>query len=194
MSKFCLNCGAEIADNVKFCTSCGKEVLDAGNVEPSVSMESDSTFGLGDAPEAPVTSFEKITDAEEIAPEPIPSMDSSTTQSEGTYSQSFTQSAQTFAEQPKDKPVLAIVSLVTGILSLICCCCCTYLGIALSIAAVVCGIIVLVQHMEGKGMAIAGICCGGVGFVLIVICMVMGAAIGSTEAIQDIIEEIERSL
>lgn len=198
MSKFCLNCGAEIPDSVKFCTSCGKEVQDASAVEAANTIVTEDNFGLGDAPVAPEpVILEKVTDAEEIAPEPIPVMDDVNNSNAGAYSEQNTYSGNYGAPQaaePAASKTLAIVSLVCGILSILCCCCCTYLGIALSIAAIACGVIVLVKNMEGRGMAIAGIACGGVGFVVLIIAMIAGAAMGSLANYEDIIEQIQDSL
>jgi hypothetical protein len=74
---------------------------------------------------------------------------------------------------------LAIVSLVTGILSLPGAFCCMLVGIPLSLTAVVTGIISIVgmgnkPELEGKGLAIGGIACGAVGVVLLVVALVIG--------------------
>ncbi len=68
---------------------------------------------------------------------------------------------------------LAIVSLITGLLSMPLCCCWTIgLPFPLAIAAVVCGIIAIgkvksnPQVFSGTGLAIAGIICGGMGLVM----------------------------
>lgn len=65
--------------------------------------------------------------------------------------------------------VLAIISLVCGILSLLCCCIIP-VELVLSVAAVVCGIIALSKGSSSRGLAIAGIACGGVG-VFFAMCM-----------------------
>lgn len=70
---------------------------------------------------------------------------------------------------------LAIASLVTGILAIVPGCCCGLLGIPLAIAAVITGIIGMQKingdpaQFKGKGLAIAGLACGGVGLVLEII-------------------------
>jgi Domain of unknown function (DUF4190) len=69
---------------------------------------------------------------------------------------------------------LATVSLVTGIVSIVMSCCCFFLALPLSIAAIVCGIIALGKinksqgTIGGRGLAIAGIACGGVGALLFI--------------------------
>lgn len=70
---------------------------------------------------------------------------------------------------------LAIASLVTGILAIVPGCCCGLLGIPLAIAAVITGILGMNKinadpmQFKGKGLAIAGLVCGGVGLVLEII-------------------------
>lgn len=63
---------------------------------------------------------------------------------------------------------LAIASMICGILALFPGCCCGLFGLPLSIAAVVMGLLAMSQinqsggQLGGKGMAIAGVVCGGV--------------------------------
>ncbi len=64
---------------------------------------------------------------------------------------------------PKQTNVLAIVSLVFGILSILCCCS-AFIGSILGIVGVICGI--LAQKQSKSGMAIAGIICSALGIVL----------------------------
>ncbi len=73
---------------------------------------------------------------------------------------------------------LAIASLVCGICALVFMCCCTYIGIALGIAAIICG--ALSKNDEGKksGMAIAGIICGAAAIVICIVCIVFVLAVG----------------
>ena len=86
--------------------------------------------------------------------------------------------------------ILGIVSLVTGILSLLCCCI-WGLSIVCAIAAIVTGIISLKKSSVAKGLAIAGIACGGVGLV-IAICMLAFA--GLAAASDQIVDELENYL
>jgi hypothetical protein len=67
--------------------------------------------------------------------------------------------------QPKNK-TLAIVSLVTGILSIVSCCTCI-LPFGFGIAGIVCAII---SNKRGKnGLATAGLICSIVGIALVII-------------------------
>ena len=78
---------------------------------------------------------------------------------------------------------LAITSLVTGIISLPFSFCCGCLGIPLGLIAVVCGVIGISQcnsgQYSGRGMAIAGTICGGVGLLLIIGLIVMRVVLGT---------------
>ena len=74
---------------------------------------------------------------------------------------------QSFGPPPKKQTdVMAIISLVCGILAIIMLCCCYYLSFPLGIAGVVLAIISRSKN-EGKfsGLALAGLICGGVAFV-----------------------------
>lgn len=121
---------------------------------------------------------EKINEAdvEEIPPTPIaPSApEPNFTESEGA---NYAGSANSYAveSEPDEKPakVLAIVSLICGIVSLLCCCI-TGLAFVCAAAAIVCGIISIKKSDSYKGMAIAGIVCGGVGLACFFI-MVLSA-------------------
>ena len=79
---------------------------------------------------------------------------------------------------------LAIVSLVCGILAVVCCCIpfaywlCTPLGIA----AIVCGIIGL-KKGQTKGLCIAGIVCGGLGCVLFVVNLISSIVMATSGAL-----------
>ncbi len=68
-------------------------------------------------------------------------------------------------KQEGGKIGFSIASLVCGILSIIFCCSDIF-GFILAVAAVVLGIIVLRNKYDGKGMAIAGIITGGIGFLI----------------------------
>lgn len=80
-----------------------------------------------------------------------------------------------YYQEPNQKPsnTLAIVSLVTGILSAILMCCCTYAGIGLGIAAVVTAIVYKSKTGSFNGMCIAGMICGILGAVLSVASIVL---------------------
>lgn len=70
----------------------------------------------------------------------------------------------------------AIASMCCGIASILCCCA-WYLAIVLVICAIVFGIIALKNKYDGRGMAIAGLICGGIGFLLflfLIFCLALG--------------------
>ena len=91
--------------------------------------------------------------------------------------------------------VFAIISLVCGILSVICCCT-GWIGIVLSVAAIVLGILSINKQEDAKGMAIAGIVCGAVGVLLALVILIMGAAFSAADAtdIEQYVEQFTDSL
>ena len=125
---------------------------------------------------------EKLNDAdvEEIPPTPVaPSApDPNFTEQENSYQGSAND--YTFESDPDEKTskVLGIVSLVCGILSLLCCCF-TGMSFVLAAAAVVCGIISIKKSDAYKGIAVAGIACGCVGIVVFIILIIIGGAMGT---------------
>ena len=86
------------------------------------------------------------------------------------------------APEEKESNVFAIISMIAGILSILCCCF-GAIGIVIAIAAVVLGIISIKKEEPKKGMAIAGIVCGGVGLILAVV-----AIAGSTAFLESYME------
>ena len=94
-----------------------------------------------------------------------------------TYSQSqFGQQPnnwQTQVPPPVDKPKkgLSVASLVLGICSwvLMCCCC---MNLILAPISIILGIVSLVTHRAGKGMAIGGIITSGLSLLMILVLMI----------------------
>lgn len=85
---------------------------------------------------------------------------------------------------PQQQNGLAIASLVCGILTLVLGFCCGFIGLIPGIAALVTGYLGLKKADElggsGKGMAIAGMVLGGIGFVIsLLFALVIGAAMMS---------------
>lgn len=83
------------------------------------------------------------------------------------------------AQQPAAKHSgkgLSVTSLIFGIVGLVLFWV-PLLGIGSAITGVVLGIVALVKKSDGKGMAIAGLICGGLAIVPGIIAAVMGAAI-----------------
>ena len=91
--------------------------------------------------------------------------------------------------------VFAIISLVCGILSVLCCCT-GWMGLVLSIAAIVLGILSINKQEDAKGMAIAGIVCGAVGVLLGLVIVIMGAAFSAADAsdIEQYVEQFTENL
>ncbi|MGI8979459.1 MAG: DUF4190 domain-containing protein [Pirellulaceae bacterium] len=79
--------------------------------------------------------------------------------------------------QPQGSPVLAIISLVCGVLGVVTTCCCSIFGLPVPIIAIVCGGIALAQpNSSGKGMAIAGVVLGVLCVLLAIVLLIIGLA------------------
>jgi len=84
---------------------------------------------------------------------------------------------------------LAIASLICGILAIVPGCCCGLFGIPLSIIALVMGIISISQinasqgRFVGKGLAIAGVSCGGAAIALDILSMMFNVAEQATRSL-----------
>ena len=76
------------------------------------------------------------------------------------------------APQQEGSKVLAIVSMILGIISVITCCCYGG-GLPFGIAAIITGIISKKKNQPGGGMALAGIITGAVGTLMGVIGLIM---------------------
>lgn len=154
----CKHCGEVLADGAKFCENCGNKVEEV--VEEVVrEVETVEETVNEDVFEESYKEPERV-DAEVV-------------------SDDFT--AET-PEAPVDDSEkgpqgYSIASLVCGILGLLCCCC-GWFGLIVSIAGIVLGVISLNKNCEGRGMAIAGIVCGGIGALVAVIAVIIAAATG----------------
>ena len=93
------------------------------------------------------------------------------------------------APEPKKGNGFAIASLVLGILAILCCII-DVLSMILGIAAIVFGIIALAKK-QSKGMAIAGIICGALGFIIAIILIAAAAAMAPEieEMLADMMKE-----
>ena len=97
---------------------------------------------------------------------------------------------------PNPNPVLAIVSLVTGIISLIPGCCCGLIGIPMALVAIGTGIAGIVMansgKASGKGMAIAGVILGGLYVLVFIVSLILNlAGVVSPDAIEEMMRELE---
>ena len=107
-------------------------------------------------------------------------------------------------EEEEETSILGLISMIFGILSVTfgCCgfCCMNgWLGIIMSTTALVLGIVSLVKGEKKKGMAIAGIVCGGVGLLIAIVIFIgepFSYAFNSIEQapIEEYLERFEESL
>lgn len=190
---FCTACGAENNKGGKFCVNCGNpletpatpatEAVQEPVAETDVHAGVQETAAETDMPanDAFVTNAETAS-----ATEGSPAAGATATYSQNTYSPSaVTYYAEPEAEKQGGYKGVAIASLICGIVSLVCCpavccgACLRGLDILIAIAAVVLGIIALVKAFEGKGIAIAGIICGGIAIVGMIITLLSSAALGT---------------
>jgi hypothetical protein len=105
-------------------------------------------------------SFEQAASEEAVAPwhEPnenpyYPNAEATVEGTPPVYSLRDYPGAQSPLDQAESSPVLAIASLVCGIVAIVCCCLMPVAGLAGAIT----GIIAITQQQKGKGMAIAGV-------------------------------------
>ena len=120
-----------------------------------------------------------------------------------------------FPQQPEETPVytpevidpeakkfgkgFAIASMCCGIVSIVLCCA-WYLALPAAIAALVLCILNLTKHGAGRGMALAGVICGGVGLFLglgMVACACMscgGCGCGGNALYNEMMNEIMREM
>lgn len=168
----CKSCGAELDDTARFCENCGTKI-----------EREEATPVVEEKVEEAEETLERV-EAEVVGDE-APKMDyTESEETSGPYvSNSFNESSANFAGPVKDPnagPIgYSIASMVCGILGILCCCC-SWLSIACSIAAIVLGIVSINKNCEGKGMAIAGIVCGGIGAFIGLIALVFGATASKT--------------
>lgn len=127
---------------------------------------------------------EELKSIDESMAEEIPPTPAAPEAPEPNFSESDCKgSGYTYTASPSDDSdeevgkILAIVSIVTGILSVVCCCS-LYIGLTMAIASIVCGIISLRKSSLYKTIAIVGIVCGGCGAVFAGICILFKLVFG----------------
>ncbi len=113
----------------------------------------------------------------------------------GSYDSAYETTYETQDENGGSK-VFGIISLICGILSIICCCL-SWIALILGVAAVVLGIISIKKQEDAKGLAIAGIVCGGVGIVIFIVVLIIGLAGGEAlnsldpDSINEYVEQLQ---
>ncbi|MBQ8596209.1 MAG: DUF4190 domain-containing protein [Lachnospiraceae bacterium] len=206
---FCTECGAENNGNFKFCSTCGAKleqsapaqetpVVETPMVETPVmdALASDAaaeTVYSGEStPYSSDVPFESTTyTAEAPATEEI---QINYSQDNGSFSgNTYEAQPQYYTAEPmvqkKGNKGFAIASLICGILAVICCCF-SCVSLVLAIAAIALGIVTLACKYDGKGMAIAGIVMGGLGILMFVAMIFIGASDGYTEMMDEIMNEL----
>lgn len=201
--KVCKNCGTQNKDTSLFCEGCGTRLEEAPAVVTPV-VEEPATTVVPPVAEPPVTEVPEYEPQVQPASEERPA---DTGRPEGAFSgqkeQTGTQQnayqqplQQNMYQQPAQQNIyqqpaynavpqepqkkngnwMTITSLILSILSIVCCCLDVF-ALILAIASIVLAIIALVQHKGNKGMAIASLIVGIIGFLIAVYLLVYAYAI-----------------
>lgn len=186
---FCTQCGNANDASAKFCCNCGNKL------EKPVDQEEVTTQSGQENVQGGIFTGEQVYPAyEKVEAEVVSEGNSQPMQgdininygaSEGSYDNKISYSTpepqyysdtQT-AEQKQGNGNIgfAIASLACGILSILCCCF-TVFSVIMGVAAVVLGIICICFKYDGKGLAIAGIITGGLGLVIWLFAIILGAS------------------
>lgn len=202
---FCTACGAENNGNFKFCSSCGAKLEQSVPAEETPMVETpvmdalaadaaaETVYSGETTPYSSDVSYGNTTYATEApATEEI---QINYSQDNGSFSgNTYEAQPQYYTAEPMPQKNgnkgFAIASLVCGILAVICCCF-SCVSLVLAIAAVALGIVTLACKYDGKGMAIAGIVMGGLGILMFVGMIIIGASDGYTEMMDEIMNELE---
>lgn len=192
---YCTHCGKENDGSSKFCSNCGTKLESALSQSDEQPVQTEGVFSGEET--KPV--YEKITDAEEEKPTPIPQSEEKQSydnadqfRSNSYYETPPTQyysTEQNESKQGGGNIGFAIASLVCGILSLLCFCL-TLFSAMLAIAAIVLGIITLCFKYDGKGMAIAGIITGGIGMVVVVFSLIVSVSASYKDLVEELMYEL----
>ncbi len=151
--KVCKNCGTQNKDTSLFCEGCGTRLEEAPVAETPVAEEP--------APTA-VPPVAETPETEAPVQEP----------QQNVYQQPAYNSVPQKPEK-KSGNWMTVTSLILSILSILCCCLDMF-ALILAIASIVLAVIALVQHKGNKGMAIASLIVGIIGF-LIAVCLLVYA-------------------
>lgn len=191
--KVCKNCGTQNKDTSLFCEGCGTRLEEAPAVVTPVVEEPAATV-VPPVAEPPVQPAFEERPADTRRPE---GAFSGQTEQTGTQQNAYQQplqqnmyqqpAQQNIYQQPAYNAVpqepqkkngnwMTITSLILSILSIVCCCLDVF-ALILAIASIVLAIIALVQHKGNKGMAIASLIVGIIGFLIAVYLLVYAYAI-----------------
>ena len=191
--KVCKNCGTQNKDTSLFCEGCGTRLEEAPAVVTPVVEEPAATVVPPVAEPQVQPAFEERP-ADTGRPEGTFSGQSEQTGTQqNAYQQPLQQNMyqqpaqQNIYQQPAYNAVpqepqkkngnwMTITSLILSILSIVCCCLDVF-ALILAIASIVLAIIALVQHKGNKGMAIASLIVGIIGFLIAVYLLVYAYAI-----------------
>lgn len=172
------------------------ETLDSSEIEVVSEAEAVSEPEPVDPPEIEVVSEPAIVPEPEIVPaqpEPVVSVPQNTSggnigaanqttppPQNVTYVQNIIQKTE------EGSTVLAVVSLVLGILGILISCCLGGLCLLFSIPATICSIISIVKKQGGRGMAIAGLIMGIIGDLIgIVLLLILLGMFGSMMSLSE---------
>ena len=196
--KVCKNCGTQNKDTSLFCEGCGTRLEEAPAVVTPVVEEPAATVvppvAEPQVTEVPVYEPQVQPDFEERPADTGAPAGAFSGQPEQTgaqqnaYQQPLQQNVyqqpvqQNVYQQPAYNAVpqetqkkngnwMTITSLILSILSIVCCCLDVF-ALILAIASIVLAIIALVQHKGNKGMAIASLIVGIIGFLIAVYLLV----------------------
>lgn len=179
---FCKSCGAENEEGAKFCRSCGLPI-----VPEEVIRENEEIKQAVDNAESATAAQETAQPDMQAEPQPQPNgaAENQAGQYQGQPQQGYYQ--QQYKPSVTKSAPNAVISLILGIVSVVCCCTCL-LGVGCGIAAICVGVSSKKKE-NNPGMATAGIVLGIVGIVIsvlsVIIFMASGAFVGFMEAFRE---------
>ncbi|MDD3219369.1 MAG: DUF4190 domain-containing protein [Lachnospiraceae bacterium] len=95
--------------------------------------------------------------------------------------------------EPESKG-FAVASMVLGIVSIVFVCCLGWFVLIPAGVSLILGIVSLVKHKPGKGMAIAGIVCAAVAIILLVTLVIVGIVLENDPEFQNLVQQMVESM
>ena len=159
---FCRDCGTQNDDNAKFCRNCGLPIVPVEETVSTAFEEKEPAVVEATVAEETVEAVVTPTEGTPLQAEPQPGMP---------YGQPGPQAAYS-AQGNVSKPVSAsaVVSLIFGILSVVCCCT-MFFAIGFGIAAI-CAAVMDRKKNGSSGLTTAGLVLGIVGLSLALIYLI----------------------